>query len=204
MLGADGSIIGVNLFAYCDNNPVNKTDPNGTFSFGSAAIGALIGGVVGAAAAAITGGNATDIIIGAFAEAAAGAIIGATGNIEAAKKTAEVVAYAGRTVGSLINAAGAAMSAKKNGASNAGVAVVFGTSFALTYGAVALSSKLSPIPIASYVIDCTFGFAAALGCSITSTVAAAANQETAVHDSVVGSSNHSTSNGIKNSPLFVS
>lgn len=160
MLGADGSIIGVNLFAYCDNNPVNKTDPNGTFSFGSAAIGALIGGVVGA--------------------------------------------YAGRMVGSLINAAGAAISAKKNGASNAGVAVVFGTSFALTYGAVALSSKLSPIPIASYVIDCTFGFAAALGCSITSTVAAAANQETAVHDSVVGSSNHSTSNGIKNSPLFVS
>ena len=32
-LGTDNSLIGYNLFAYCDNNPVMNVDPTGRFSW---------------------------------------------------------------------------------------------------------------------------------------------------------------------------
>ena len=50
-LGADGSLIGYNLYAYCDNNPVMYTDPSGNLLISTAVlIGAIIGAVVGAGA----------------------------------------------------------------------------------------------------------------------------------------------------------
>ena len=55
-INADGqlndSLLGYNLFAYCGNNPVMYTDPEGTFIFSTAIIigiivGAIIGGTIG-------------------------------------------------------------------------------------------------------------------------------------------------------------
>ena len=55
-INADGqlndSLLGYNLFAYCENNPVMYTDPEGTFIFSTAIIigiivGAIIGGTIG-------------------------------------------------------------------------------------------------------------------------------------------------------------
>ena len=55
LIGANGGVVSNNLFAYCDNNPVNKTDRNGSFAL---AIGAVnwwnpIGWVIGAIAAVV-------------------------------------------------------------------------------------------------------------------------------------------------------
>ena len=49
-LGADGTPISYNLFAYCKNNPVIASDPTGHFLLSTAVlIGAVVGGVIGAA-----------------------------------------------------------------------------------------------------------------------------------------------------------
>ena len=76
-LGADGSPLSYNLYAYCLNNPVNMIDSSGEFGL---AIGlfigasALIGGLVGALTAASTGGN---VLEGALEGAATGGIAAA-------------------------------------------------------------------------------------------------------------------------------
>ena len=46
MIGANGGMVSNNLFAYCDNNPVNKSDPSGQIA--ANIVGAVIGGIVGA------------------------------------------------------------------------------------------------------------------------------------------------------------
>lgn len=59
-LGADGTLLSNNLFAYCSNNPVNKIDKSGNLGL---AIGlfigasAVIGGLAGAFTAACTSSN---------------------------------------------------------------------------------------------------------------------------------------------------
>ena len=73
-MGADGTLISNNLFAYCSNNPVNKIDKTGKFGL---AIGVfiggstIIGGLAGAFTAACTGGN---ILEGMLEGAALGAV----------------------------------------------------------------------------------------------------------------------------------
>ena len=60
---APETLNGLNLFAYCGNNPVMNVDPNGKFFFtilsifASLAMGALIGGIAGGIAAVSTGQN---------------------------------------------------------------------------------------------------------------------------------------------------
>ncbi len=65
-LGTEGELISYNLFAYCLNNPVNRTDMNGNWSlpnWAKVAIGAVA--LVGAVALTVaTGGGAAAVAIG--------------------------------------------------------------------------------------------------------------------------------------------
>ena len=48
MLDASGTVLGYNLFAYCENNPINNDDSTGHAITPANVIGAVIAGVVGA------------------------------------------------------------------------------------------------------------------------------------------------------------
>lgn len=58
------------MFSYCGNNPVSREDDGG--EFWHLVIGAVVGGIIGGVSTAISGGDATDIFIGAVAGAASG------------------------------------------------------------------------------------------------------------------------------------
>ena len=87
------SINGLNLYAYCGNNPVNRVDSNGTFAITTAIIigliaGAVIGGTVGGVVAynnasasgatgwSLIGQTALGVLGGAVIGAAIGALAG--------------------------------------------------------------------------------------------------------------------------------
>ncbi len=56
----NGGLLGYNLFAYCENNPVMRTDPYGNGWLGviiGAVCGAVVGAAYGALNALVTGGN---------------------------------------------------------------------------------------------------------------------------------------------------
>ena len=75
-LGANGNIASYNLFAYCENNPINMVDLTGNIA--ANVIGAIIGGVIGAVGGAFLGKWLADRleITGFWARAA---FIGAVG-----------------------------------------------------------------------------------------------------------------------------
>ena len=78
-LGADGSPLSYNLFAYCMNNPVNRFDVNGNWSlpnWAKIAIGAAAI-AVGVIATAATGGAAAPVLVASLKIAATSAAIGA-------------------------------------------------------------------------------------------------------------------------------
>ena len=89
-LGADGSPLSYNLFAYCMNNPVNRFDVNGNWSlpnWAKVAIGAVaIAGLAvatvctGGAAGVIAGAALTGAISGGISGAVSGAVSGAIEN----------------------------------------------------------------------------------------------------------------------------
>jgi hypothetical protein len=64
-----------NLYVYVGNDPVNFVDPDGHILV---LVGGVIGGLAGAAGAALTGG---DVIAGAAGGAATGALAGLTGGM---------------------------------------------------------------------------------------------------------------------------
>ena len=78
-LGADGSALSYNLFAYCINNPVNRFDVNGNWSlpnWAKVAIGA-VAIAVGVIATAATGGAAAPVLVASLKIAATSAAVGA-------------------------------------------------------------------------------------------------------------------------------
>ena len=80
IIGANGGILGYNMFAYCNNSPVNYQDKEGYFI--GALFGAVIGGIGGfiggAVSAAIKGENVWNgAISGAIGGATGGAVAGA-------------------------------------------------------------------------------------------------------------------------------
>ena len=75
------SVQGYNLFAYCFNNPVMRTDDNGDFwhiAVGGL-LGGLIGGIVQVASNIIEGENAFDGVGAAFISGAASGALASTG-----------------------------------------------------------------------------------------------------------------------------
>jgi RHS repeat-associated protein len=115
-----------NLFAYCDNNPVNRTDDGG--SCWTAIVGrAIAGGIVGAASSAINSVmNGEKIKAGDIAAAAVqGAAQGALGGF---------TAFAGvsRVTMAVVNGAISAVFAAKSGGNPMDTLISAGTSFAST------------------------------------------------------------------------
>ena len=68
-------LLGNNMYAYCNNNPVIRVDTEGTFFF--TILGAAIGAAVGALDAWMMGGDTEQIVNGAKAGAWSGGIAGA-------------------------------------------------------------------------------------------------------------------------------
>ena len=97
------SINGLNLYAYCNNDPINMYDPSGHFAISALIIGAIIGGVIGAASSAVSQGltKGWDEINGwqVLLDGTIGAISGALG----ASGISQVVSMA---AGGILGAAG--------------------------------------------------------------------------------------------------
>ena len=79
VLGKTGGLLTHNVYSYCANNPVIRTDEGGNFFF--TALGAIIGGVIGAVDAAI---NGEDVVAGALGGMVSGAMMGALADITVA------------------------------------------------------------------------------------------------------------------------
>ena len=72
-------VLGVNMFAYCLNDPVNHIDSSGKSALlilGVIAAGAIVGGILGAFNAATSGGNVVENMVEGFLTGAAGTAIG--------------------------------------------------------------------------------------------------------------------------------
>ena len=69
-----------NYFAYCDNNPISRSDDGGQFWI-EAGVGAVVGGLIGGVSAKITGGSFVD---GAINGAVSGFITGGAATISVA------------------------------------------------------------------------------------------------------------------------
>ena len=116
-LGADGSVLSYNLFAYCMNDPVNRVDDGGNWSIW-ATIGVAVGAAICVAAISIlTCGVGTATLAGAIAVGASkGALIGAaigtaigagigyaaTGTLNGTLEGAAIGFGAGATIGTAI------------------------------------------------------------------------------------------------------
>ncbi|MBQ1304918.1 MAG: RHS repeat-associated core domain-containing protein [Erysipelotrichales bacterium] len=140
-LGADGTILGYDLYTYCDNDPVNKRDSEG--NLGCTIFGAVIGGLIGGISSAIKGEN---FWAGAAQGAASGAIAGAAADIAIAFCATSVVglggaaliAGAGGAVGSVFDDAvyaaktGKNMDLKKSAIKAVGAGALNAISFGIT------------------------------------------------------------------------
>ena len=131
--------LSANMFAYCENNPVMRTDESGEFF--NTVIGAVIGATFGAVSAAIAG---TSIWGGALSGAVSGAVAGfgvdvamatvATGPVGIA--VAAVATFGGGFIGSIV---GDVIEAKSNGQNLCtgeviGRAIISGTANMVTGG----------------------------------------------------------------------
>jgi len=124
---------GMNWYAYVHDNPVNGTDPSGTFLVG-AGVGAVFGGISGALSVeASSGGKASfgDVAAGAFFGALGGAAVGMLDPTEGVATSVEIVAAAGAVSGGLTDAA---TQAATTGQINSGEVLASSVAGALTGG----------------------------------------------------------------------
>ena len=110
-------LLSANMFAYCENNPVMRTDESGEFF--NTVIGAVVGATFGAVSAAIAG---TSIWGGALSGAVSGAVAGfgvdvAMATVAAGPAGIAIAAAATFTLGFAASIAGDAIEAKANGQS---------------------------------------------------------------------------------------
>ncbi len=135
-----------NYFAYCDNDPVNRSDDGGQFWI-EAGIGAVVGGLISGVTAKITGGSFVD---GAVNGAIAGFITGGAATISVATgavygAVTSVIAYentstSSSTGGALIAAACGAVSGAAGGLVSVASYGVIGTTVATYYTSLATGS----------------------------------------------------------------
>ena len=88
-----------NLFAYCDNDPINRVDNGGDWWnwIAGAVVGAVVGATVKIVSNAVSGKEWNDDLLGAVVGGAVyGGIVGGTGNLA-------VASYAGAAAESLTN-----------------------------------------------------------------------------------------------------
>ena len=109
--------LSANMFAYCENNPIMRTDESGEFF--NTVIGAVVGATFGAVSAAIAG---TSIWGGALSGAVSGAVAGfgvdvAMATVAAGPAGIAIAAAATFTLGFAGSIAGDAIEAKANGQS---------------------------------------------------------------------------------------
>ncbi len=70
-------IVGYNMFSYCSNSPIIRGDPDGNFGIlGIIAVGAVVGGLLGAFSAATTGGDILESAIEGCLTGAVGSVFG--------------------------------------------------------------------------------------------------------------------------------
>ena len=87
-----------NHYGYCFNSPYIAVDPDGNYA--QAIIGAVVGAIVGGVSAAISGGGAKEIVLGAVVGAGIGALTGGVGSAVSASAGAGagvVTAFASET-----------------------------------------------------------------------------------------------------------
>jgi len=114
---------GLNLYAFCDNNPVNFVDPMGYYGLAGAAVGGISGGISGAISGYASGGWA-GAAAGAVTGAAVGAAVGAVNPLAGGAAGGAVGGAVGSAIGQLsqtgsVNGgavAGAALSGAAGGA----------------------------------------------------------------------------------------
>ena len=132
--------LSANMFAYCENNPVNNSDPNGEFL--ATAIGAAVGAATGAIFALIAGEN---VKAAAVSGAISGAVAGlATDIMMVTGGTAAAVVGVYAAAGALGSAAGSVAAQRIEGKSlnwsevgkEALVGGVFGALGGLTTGSI--------------------------------------------------------------------
>lgn len=125
-INADGyvstgqGLIGYNMYAYCNNNPVNMADTTGELPFFlvTAAIGAVAGAILGGVVAAKSGGNVwAGIGIGAAAGGLAGAGLGAAAGVV-------LTGSATASTAAVVSGAGMVATAVSTGGAGAGLALV--------------------------------------------------------------------------------
>jgi RHS repeat-associated protein len=142
--GVGGDVLGYNLFAYCQNNPVNMSDPGGNLPKWAVkvaiGVGAVLAGAVIVAATAATGGMAAAFVSAAVTGLKAAAVAGAVGAAVGGTKAA--IKYY-KSTGSLKNSSKTILKGTRDGFANGFMTggIMAGSSQALS-GAFKVAAKL--------------------------------------------------------------
>ena len=95
------TIHGLNLYAYCGNNPVMYSDPSGHFLIGAIIIGALIGAITSTISGIADGKSGGKLALHILGGALLGAVLGAATTFGGVLGTGALAATAGNVIGGL-------------------------------------------------------------------------------------------------------